>query len=213
MCGRGKARFLIMHFTSVSNGNKVQTSNYGKVQFRRWFTHTCLLLIASLTLWHTHFMLLVYLQYEASPVIFPNSFVETPDFLSALSLTDIITVRISECKSPFPYRKSQVDPDAEGAKKKDIWCDFVIHKHNHDYRLAHGRPGDTQTGPHTYNDFPQGSLSATAEHMSLVCCPSGTLTGRHLETPVSWSHPCFVIPRQVSVHACTFSYRKPDECI
>lgn len=65
-------------------------------------------------------MKLVYLQYEASPMIFPNSFVETPGFLSALSLTDIITVRISECKSPFPYRKSQVDPDAEGAKKKHL---------------------------------------------------------------------------------------------
>lgn len=79
-----------------------------------------------------------------------------------------------------------------------IWCEFVIHKHNHDCRLARGGPGDT----HTYPDFPPGSLSAGAEHMSAECCPSGTLTGRHLETPVSRSRPCSVIPPQVSVHAC-----------
>lgn len=41
----------------------------------------------------------------------------------------------------------------------------------------------------TRSDFPPDCLSSTVKHMSFVCRPSSTLTERHLETLISWSHP------------------------
>lgn len=78
--------------------------------------------------------------------------------------------------------------------QKEIWHEFVIHKHNHDCTLAQGRPAThmqplslflTHTHTHTLDDFPPDSLSSTVEHMSFVCRPSSTLTERHSETLIS----------------------------
>lgn len=92
--------------------------------------------------------------------------------------------------------------------RKELWHGFVVHKHNHDCRLAQGMSW-THAPPlsHTHMISPQIPCPLQSEHMSFVCRPSSPLTERHLETLISWSHPCSApcysqtgVPAQMHTH-------------
>lgn len=70
--------------------------------------------------------------------------------------------------------------------RKELWHGFVVHKHNHDCRLAQGMSW-THAPPlsHTHMISPQIPCPLQSEHMSFVCRPSSPLTERRLETLIS----------------------------